>query len=391
MIRLRLTFILMLIGIALGLLAVMLSACKMQPAPTALPIGPATSSSSALPTVRTALPLTSTPGQPPIATWPTTVEKWAYMPFVSQWKVSPLPTVAPTPILNVPNVIIPKNLGGLHVEGTGDHTGYEEFLAKCSADNRPVALIKVFGDGYSAKIAKEIDPRTVTIWRKPPKVGHDEYADNPPGDWNWPPAQTAEIARKWLESMYPDWANQREYIDYFEVVNEPNMATVTQTLHAADFMLEVMKLAESHDPPYRLAIWSFSSGTPEPWQAQLISHTLRYAAEHGHILSVHDGSVDDERRLFRQAQKDGTAFRYRMFQPLLGKSMPRVAVTEAYQPDGYHNPDWADWQWYLTEMAKDDYAIGVAWFTLGPYSFGGGQEVNVVKQLPAFTLALGCR
>jgi len=71
--------------------------------------------------------------------------------------------------------------------------------------------------------------------------------------------------------------------------------------------------------------------------------------------------------------------------------MPRVAVTEAYQPDGYHDPDWADWQWYLTEMAKDDYAIGAAWFTLGPYSFGGGQDVNVVKQLPAFTLALGCR
>jgi hypothetical protein len=314
------------------------------------------------------------------------------MPMISGWRNSPLPTAivraAPTPF--VPNVIIPKNLGGLHVEATGDHTGYEDFLRKCSADNRPVALIKVLGDGYSAKIAKEIDPRTVTIWRKPTKVGHADYMDNPPGDWNWPADQTADVARRWMEAMYPDWDNQRQYIDYFEVVNEPNMATVTQTLRAADFMMEVMKLAEQHDPPYHLAIWSFSSGTPELWQAQLISPTLRYAAEHGHILSVHDGSVDGERRLFRQAYKDGTALRYRMFQPLLGEYMPRVAITEAYQPDGYYNPDYADWQWYLTEMAKDD-VIGAAWFTLGPYSFGGGHDVNVVAQLPWFALALGCR
>jgi hypothetical protein len=191
--------------------------------------------------------------------------------------------------------------------------------------------------------------------------------------------------------MYPEWANQREFVDYFEIVNEPNPATMTQTLRAIDFTMEAMKLAEQHDPPYRLAIWSFSSGTPEPWQAELMLPTLRYAAEHGHILSVHDGSVNHTRRLFRQAYQDGTAFRYRMFQPLLGQSMPRVAVTEAYQPEGYYNPDWADWQWYLTEMAKDEYALGVAWFTLGPYSFGGGTDVNVVKQLPAFALALGCR
>ena len=320
------------------------------------------------------------------------VKKHTYLPWISVWQAPPQPTATARVILTpfIPDVIIPKNLGGLHVEAVGDHTGYEDFLHKCSAANRPVALIKVFGDGYSAKIAKEIDPRTVTIWRKPTKVGHAEYADNPPGDWNWPASETAEIARRWMEAMYPDWENQRPYIDYFEIVNEPNPATVTQTLRAADFMMEAMRLAEQHNPPYRLAIWSFSSGTPEPWQAQLISHTLRYAAEHGHILSVHDGSVNDERRLFRQANKDGTALRYRMFQPLLGKSMPRVAITEAYQPDGYFDPDYADWQWYLTELAKDD-VMGAAWFTLGPYSFGGGIEVNVVKQLPYFALALGCR
>jgi hypothetical protein len=302
---------------------------------------------------------------------------------------------APTPAVrasNIPTTTIPINLGGLHIEATGDHTGYEDFLRACAAANRPVALIKVFGDGYSAKLAKAADPRTVTIWRKPVKLGHgdSERMDNPPGDWSWPESATAEVARQWMQAMYPEWETQREYIDYFEIVNEPNPATPEQTRRAAEFMMEAMKDAERQDPPYRLAIWSFSSGTPEPWQAEIIAPTLRYAAEHGHILSVHDGSVDDDRRLFRQAFKDGTALRYRMFQPLLGPNMPRVAITEAYQPGGYYDPDWYDWQWYLTELAKDN-VIGAAWFTLGPYSFGGGQEVNVVKQLPAFALTLGCR
>jgi hypothetical protein len=369
------------------LVFVAMLACTQQPIPTASVVPTAT---FVAPTVTFVSPLkTLSPLSTPSVVRPTippkTIIHRAFLPVVvKQFKSRPVSTSV------IPTTTIPINLGGLHVEGTGDHSGYEEFLRACSAANRPVALIKVFGDGYSAKIAKEIDPRTVTIWRKPAKTGHDDYMDNPPGDWNWPATETAERVHTWLQAMYPDWEANRQYIDYFEIVNEPNMATVTQTLRATEFMLAAMQEAEQQNPPYHLAIWSFSSGTPEPWQADIISPTLRYAAEHGHILSVHDGSVDDERRLFRQAAKDGTALRYRMFEPMLGQFMPRVAVTEAYQPDGYETPDWFDWQWYLTELAKDK-VIGAAWFTLGPYSFGGGQDVNIVAQLPDFALVLGCK
>jgi len=382
-------------------------ACAQQPTPT----GPVTLTATvASPMVTVALPMVTfvSPLKPrsPIATSsivkpglavprptppPLAARGHILLPQIFKGYQAPTATatrrVIPTAV--IPKTTIPVNLGGLHVEGTGDHTGYEEFLRACSAANRPVALIKVFGDGYSAKIAKEIDPRTVTIWRKPTKTGHDDYMDNPPGDWNWPASETAERVKTWMQAMYPDWQANRQYIDYFEIVNEPNMATLTQTLRASEFMMAAMQEAESQDPPYRLAIWSFSSGTPEQWQADIISPTLRYAAEHGHILSVHDGSVSAERRLFRQAAKDGTALRYRMFEPMLGQFMPRVAVTEAYQPDGYEIPDWFDWQWYLTELAKDQ-VIGAAWFTLGPYDFGAG-EVNVVAQLPSFALVLGCK
>ena len=368
-------------------------ACAQQPIPTVPVTLTATVASPLKPLSPIPTPSIAKPGLPvPRPTVPPLAARsHIFLPQIFKdyraLTATPAPRVIPTSV--IPKTTIPVNLGGLHVEATGDHTGYEEFLRACSAANRPVALIKVFGDGYSAKIAKEIDPRTVTIWRKPTKIGHDDYMDNPPGDWNWPASETAERVKTWMQAMYPDWEANRQYIDYFEIVNEPNMATVTQTLRASEFMMAAMQEAENQDPPYHLAIWSFSSGTPEQWQADIISPTLRYAAEHGHILSVHDGSVNEERRLFREAAKDGTALRYRMFQPMLGQFMPRVAITEAYQPDGYEIPDWFDWQWYLTELDKDK-VIGAAWFTLGPYDFGGG-DVNVVAQLPSFALVLGCK
>jgi hypothetical protein len=385
------------VGLTVFCLAVgLLVACKPRITPTA-----SLSTHTPAPTLNTRSPVPTPDGGSP-SHLPTAARLRLYLPLTMKGDVPPTPTRVPpalapatpvrTPIPTsiIPTTDIPINLGGLHVEGVGDHTGYEEFLRACSAANRPVALIKVYGDGYSAKLAKTIDPRTVTIWRKPAKVGHDDYMDNPPDDWTWPENETADRARRWLQAMYPEWVNQRDFIDYFEIVNEPNPATITQTLRAADFMLEAMKEADRQNPPYHLAIWSFSSGTPEPWQAELMVPSLRYAAEHGHILAVHDGSVDAERPLFRQAYQDGTALRYRMFQPLLGSQMPRVAVTEAYQLGGHLRPDWFDWQWYLTELAKDN-VIGAAWFTLGIYSFDGKTDVNVVAQLSSFAKTLGCR
>ena len=387
----------LIVGLTVFCLAAgLLVACKPRITPTA-----SLSTRTPAPTLNAHTPVPTPDGGSP-SHLPTATKLRLYLPLITKGGIAPTPTsvpptlAPPTPVRAaiptsvIPTTDIPVNLGGLHVEGVGDHTGYEEFLRACSAANRPVALIKVYGDGYSAKLAKTIDSRTVTIWRKPAKMGRDDFMDNPPGDWTWPENETADRARRWLQAMYPEWVNQRDFIDYFEIVNEPNPATLTQTLRAEEFMLEAMKEADRQDPPYHLAIWSFSSGTPEPWQAELMLPSLRYAAEHGHILAVHDGSVDAERPLFRQAYQDGTALRYRMFQPLLGSQMPRVAVTEAYQLGGHLRPDWFDWQWYLTELAKDN-VIGAAWFTLGIYSFDGIHTVNVVAQLPSFAKTLGCR
>ena len=69
------------------------------------------------------------------------------------------------------------------------------------------------------------------------------------------------------------------------------------------------------------------------------------------------------------------------------KPMPSVVVTEAYQLDGYKSPDWNDWKWYWSELAKDPYVLGAAWFTLGDWSFGE-DNINIVNQLPGLSKAI---
>jgi hypothetical protein len=186
------------------------------------------------------------------------------------------------------------------------------------------------------------------------------------------------------------WEIDRPWVDFYEFLNEPDPADANAMARASEFVQYAMEDAESHG--FKTAIWSFTAGLPRSptvvpddfAQAEALLPTLKWAAEHGHAFAVHDGSVNDERRLFRQGYEDKTALRYRYVKALMdakGWPMPYVVITEAYQVDGYRKPDWNDWQWYLTELAKDDYVLGCAWFTLGDYEFSPGQNVNVVGQL----------
>ncbi len=298
-------------------------------------------------------------------------------------EIKPFPkgeTTPPTP--PVVKYKRPKSMAGLHMEVVGAHTGYGEFLKKCADAGRPIGLVKAFYDGGALGQAKSVSQDTITVWRGRPSYCDE---DNPPGDWNWNPAETPKIVKRWMDGLVDRWKLDRGVTDYLEIINEPNGATDEQFANMRDFVQGCMEYAEAHD--FKLAIYGFSSGCPNEHQAKILLPTFDYAARHGHVLAIHDGSVDPDRRLFREAAEDGTALRHRLIKRLMdqaGLQMPPVVITECYWPDGYRgrNP-YSDMAWYLTELAKDDYVLGMAWFTLGDYSFGGG-AVNVVGQLTKF-------
>jgi hypothetical protein len=86
-----------------------------------------------------------------------------------------------------------------------------------------------------------------------------------------------------------------------------------------------MKDAEQQSPPYKLAIWSFSSGRQNLAGGNHIP-TLRYAAQHGAHSECTTGRWTTSGGCFaRRSRTDGFAVSH--VQPLLRPDMPRVAVT----------------------------------------------------------------
>jgi hypothetical protein len=307
---------------------------------------------------------------------------------VTPTPVTPVPITPSPPASDIPRYEVPLNKSGLHIVVQGSHNGYEDYLRCCADAGRPAGLIKVMKDGGAAQLAKQFSPKTYTVWRW--FGGKEQEDDTPPGNWQWAAADSKKTALKWMSTFYGMWEVDRQWVDFYEFLNEPDPADRYGMERAAELVMYCMEDAEAHG--FKTAIWSFTAGLPRSpsilpgdfAQAELLLETLKWAAEHGHVFSVHDGSVNDERRLFREAYEDKTALRYRFVKKLMdqkGWPMPYVVITEAYQVDGYRKPDWEDWKWYLTELAKDDYVLGCAWFTLGDYEFSPGHSVNVAAQL----------
>lgn len=284
----------------------------------------------------------------------------------------------------------PTSMGGVHISH-GGRSGYHDWLVNCGRS----VFVKSFMDFGALMEAKTVNPNTVTVIRVLP-VGIDE--DTPQGNWQWDLSRTRKIAQEWMSRCYEVLdVNDRKWFDYVEVMNEPDPADAAAMERANAFVLACMEDADLHG--YKLAIWAWAAGLPrtpllregEFDQMERTLETLKYAAEHGHALAVHEGSVSDERRLIRQAAEDGTALRYRVTAQMMaekGWPMPPVVITEAYQESGYRRPDWDDWKWYWTELAHDPYVLGAAWFTLGDWEFGGGQNVNIVGQLRKMAVAM---
>lgn len=322
---------------------------------------------------------------PPVTPTPTPVRR--YLPFVASYVT---PTVIPTVVVTpgpTPVYTPSLNTGGLHVEVTGSHTGYGDFLRACHNAGRPVGLVKSVCDGGVLMEAKSIDARTVTIYRCPTYFDGSDDQDNP-GNYDWMPNQTADIARRWMEANYPRWMLDYAVVDYYEPTNEGNPATIFQTQNFSNFHLEAMRLADAHNPPLKLAVGSFSAGTPEPWQLEIMRPMFEYAAAHGHIVAWHDGTLVDY-QTFEEGAAAMTALRYRQLLAMMGDGAPVVAITEGYQSGAYLKPNWPSQQWYLGELGRDK-VIGWAWFTLGSYSFGGDGDVNIQRQLRGYARSLGC-
>ncbi len=283
----------------------------------------------------------------------------------------------------------PPTMFGFHVS-IGSRNGFGDFLANCAAAGRAVSGTKCFKNGGGLETTSA-SPKSYVVWRTDVQYhfsdGHwDDYSDNPPYDYTWPPGQSATIAKGWMEGCWRIW--QYNPADFYEPYNEPNPSNVLQMQNLIAFSRECMRLADTQYGGIKLAIGGFSSGTPSEAFIEMMSPLLDEMAQGGHILALHDGAATPEYVLFKDAYDAGSALRWRLWKSIQdshNRAMPYVYSTETYCPEFYHEYGdpvrQADMLWYLQECAKDDYLLGTAMFELGEYNFGGG-SVNLEGAIP---------
>jgi len=292
--------------------------------------------------------------------------------------VGPIPTRSPISPISTPHVIQRTTSKiGLHIV-PGRRTGFGLFLMRLASEGIQLSVVKAIDDLSPLREVKLYMPNALTVGRlnsiRDPITGvsYDLQAFKPN---DFPSARTA--AETYYSLVLPTWLSHSQ-VDVWETFNEFSSDYGWQ----GDFFIEMMKLADRDG--FTLALYAFSAGNPplDSTTINEIAPALRYAATHGHYLSLHEyggvgaGNPDTLRG-------STLALRYRqLYATLPTDARPRLIISEAGQAAGFEfigvQPFIDDLGWYDLQLAEDGYAVGAAMWTLGNY-----QHANFQEALPA--------
>ncbi len=274
---------------------------------------------------------------------------------------------------------------GLHTIYPNNTVPFVQAVADAGAH---VALVKALDYLDTPYWVKQASPETVTVARW---SGRD--AVDPSGD---PAEKAAEMMRgkdDFKGHMYY-WENNRDGVDYWEILNENNPATIAGHVWLARFFIETMNIAE--DNGYKLALFSYNVGAPRwrDWEAIVETGVFARAKAGGHVLALHEYNWPVADYRWGEPMEDQPPYedrgvlagRYRyLYRDFL---IPRdevipLAITEGgLDPVLGGPPQEGPWKeryveemiWYDTKLREDDYVIGVALFTVGPTSSWQGYD-----------------
>ncbi len=274
---------------------------------------------------------------------------------------------------------MPSKLGVHIVQGA--RTGFGDYLRGAHAAGTPVPLVKSIDDYAPLQEAKEINPKTVTIFRT------FKLGDTPPGNFTGVPEA---VAAAWMEDQMRHW--QLGGADYFEPINEPAPASLDGYRWLNDFSLACMRIAEHNG--FRLCLYNFAGGVPgddppgHPGGASAVDKfrallpSLRHALDNNHALGLHGYGLAGSGSLKESAQSSALHYRafYKNVLEPAGLGKLKLFITEA-APFGGHEWDRQgkeafldDVFWYDREVRKDPYLIGVALYTLGDWAKANFQD-----------------
>jgi hypothetical protein len=177
------------------------------------------------------------------------------------------------------------SLMGFH---TFDDNGITDVYREIAQHGTP-PVIKCYGlpdKFYWMSQIKQIDPNIVTIGRLSSVPGSGVNVEGT--DLSDPIAAAHAI----YNVCHPVWAQHADYVDYWEVLNEPDPA---DHVLLADFYAEMIRLVRPLG--LKLGLFSYSMGVPEKHEWAAIreeSNVLDLALAEGHMIAIHEYGFMDQ-------------------------------------------------------------------------------------------------
>ena len=283
---------------------------------------------------------------------------------------------------------------GIHGILAGDILTYVQNAVDAGT---PLRVVKAVDDlSYLAQV-KASSPDTLTVARLTSQHEGAGLVNEPDTNLEWYAGEIMGAVFNAIDQR-PELA---EIVDYWEPINEPLGGGVPTDAYVrlSQLMIHCMDLAEARG--LRLALFSFSAGTPEWADITAIVETGVFARAKagGHILALHEGVYGDvpiNKWYGSESHIPGApkipnsgalTGRYRYWYHLLRQKDQVVPlfISEFYAGGGYGDTAElhdivARLAWYDRQLQRDDFALGFAPFTLGPTEQWLGQDYAFVYQ-----------
>lgn len=277
----------------------------------------------------------------------------------------------------------------LHVSDPGRRDGFGAWLERLNQAGWSAPVLYAVNANLTDDI-KRYSPQTKWIYRL-----QNETFERLPGDFLQ--GDPRANARKWLlETKDNSGRNQIQTwllnpADWYDPLNEPVIGTPMQATWLNEWMLEALIIASEYG--VKLALFSFSTGSPDYALWPYLLTSLQLGKSNGAILSLHaynDGGLAerDENGNLTQAALD-TAFRHRkIYATLPDNAKLPVVYTEASADNGYGMRPASEWIADLIaygEIIKDDpIVLGACAFQIGGnesncYSIVGDYAEEIVE------------